>query len=48
MNQPQGLGKATKNGGELVCKRKNALNGICEAPRAWNALFNKWLLSISF
>jgi hypothetical protein len=41
VDQPQGFQKTATNDGELVCKLKKALHGICEAPRAWNSLLSE-------
>jgi hypothetical protein len=48
MEQPEGYHVPSSASSRLVCKLDKALYGIREAPRAWNALFNSWLVYFGF
>ena len=48
MKQSKGYHTPFATGTRLVCKLDKALYGICEVPRARNALLSSWLISYGF
>jgi hypothetical protein len=43
MHQPEGFQQFDPNGKKMVCKLNRDLDGIKQAPRAWNSCVTEWL-----